>query len=280
MEFLRIKAGSFMMGNDPSRSEATESDEEPRHEVTLTQDFFIGAREVTQAQWEKLMGDNPSENQGADFPVENVAFEEVIEFLDVLNKNENTRRYRLPTEAEWEYAARAGTDTVWHFGDDPDLLTEYDWVSDNADETHETGTLKPNPWGLYDVHGNVKEIVSDYYNGGYYRKSPKTDPRGPSLLTSRGGSRVVRGGAWYNSPSRTRSSYRYFLKRGERDHNIGFRAAFSAEPKDDSLVCGAPGSHPPDRNPDDSAKDPSSGSADQEHNGIPSDRDYLDYITK
>jgi formylglycine-generating enzyme required for sulfatase activity len=229
MEFANIKAGTFLMGNDPSQYEAPESDEEPRHRVTISNDFFIGATEVTQAQWEKVMGDNPSEKVGPDYPVENITPEEAQDFIDRLNGLGDGYAYRLPTEAEWEYAVRAGTETPWHFGDTPDSLEDYDWVGSNSNSTHPVGKKLPNPWGLYDVHGNVKELVSDFYSIDYYKNSPERDPLGPGPDHER--DQVVRGGAWYNSPERTRSSYRYFLDDGERNEDIGFRLACSSVPE-------------------------------------------------
>ncbi|MDR2405763.1 MAG: formylglycine-generating enzyme family protein [Deltaproteobacteria bacterium] len=225
MEFVKIKAGTFLMGNDPKQFMAPEDDEEPLHKVTLTKDFYLGAFEVSQAQWTTVMGDNPSLNKGTDLPVENITIDQILEFIKKLNEREGTDMYRLPTEAEWEYAARAGSTTPWHFGKNASDIGEYDWVSINTDSTKKIGTRKPNAWGIYDVHGNVKEVVSDYYEIEYYQWSPEVDPKGPKDDIF--GSRVVRGGAWYNSPERTRSSYRFFLDNGEVDENIGFRLAFT-----------------------------------------------------
>jgi formylglycine-generating enzyme required for sulfatase activity len=229
MEFVKINAGTFMMGNDPSQYEATEEDEEPQHKVTITSDYYIATHEVTQAQWEKVMGENPSTDVGPNKPVENMTSDEVRAFIERLNKLEDTTAYRLPTEAEWEYAVRAGSETPWHFGSDPDSLEGYDWIDSNSNSTHPVGTKQPNPWGLYDVHGNVKELVSDFYSIDYYKKSPERDPKGPKSNDFT--SQVVRGGAWYNPPERTRSSYRYFLDYGERNEYIGFRLACSSVPE-------------------------------------------------
>ncbi|MDR2199428.1 MAG: formylglycine-generating enzyme family protein [Deltaproteobacteria bacterium] len=237
MSFVKIKAGTFMMGNDPKQYDATEPDEEPRHKVTITRDYYIGVHEVTQAQWERIMGDNPSNNPGPNLPVENMTTDQVLEFIRRLNELENTETYRLPTEAEWEYAARAGTDTPWHFGSDPEKIDDYDWTASNSNGTKKVGTLRPNPWGLHDVHGNVKELVSDYYSLDYYEDSPQKDPAGPE--EDELNSRVARGGAWYNSPERTRSSYRYFLDNGETDENIGFRLAFNDPPSGKSQGNGS-----------------------------------------
>jgi hypothetical protein len=136
--------------------------------------------------------------------------------------------YRLPTEAEWEYAARAGTTTPWYFGGSPDTIDKYEWTLSNSESTREIGTRGFNPWGLYDMLGNVKEIVSDFYDLEYYEDSPSIDPTGPKRDLFK--SRVVRGGAWYNTPERARSSYRYFLDNDTSDLNIGFRLAFTDNP--------------------------------------------------
>jgi formylglycine-generating enzyme required for sulfatase activity len=232
MKFVKIKAGSFLMGGSAGGLGGAEEDELPRHEVTLTQDYWIGAHEVTQAQWEELMGGSHNSGaRGPGLPVSGVTYGQAEEFIRRLNEREGAEMYRLPTEAEWECAARAGSEGAWHFGEDPLALFEFDWADKSARSPQAAGLKKPNPWGLHDVHGNVKEMVSDYYGANYYESSPPTDPQGP--LPDEDGSRVVRGGAWLNSPERTRSSYRYFLDDGKADANIGLRLAFTdgAQPK-------------------------------------------------
>jgi formylglycine-generating enzyme required for sulfatase activity len=226
MEFVRIRAGSFMMGNDPELYEPLEDDEEPQHEVVLTRDYWMGAHEVTQSQWEELMGGGHlSEVLGPDAPVTGITFGQAMDFIRRLNAREDTKMYRLPTEAEWEYAARAGTAEPWHFGGDEYLLPDYDWADNITEGVRDVGLKKPNPWGLYDIHGNAKEMTSDWYGKDYYESSPKTDPQGPEF--SERNARSVRGGAWYNTPARTRSSYRFFLDEGEADPDIGLRLAFT-----------------------------------------------------
>ncbi|OQX07133.1 MAG: Sulphatase-modifying factor protein, partial [Desulfobacteraceae bacterium IS3] len=154
-------------------------------------------------------------------PVDNVSWEDAQAFIGELNKKERTKRYRLPTEAEWEYAARAGSDTAYHFGDNPDLLPEYGWCETNSGgETHPVGLLKPNAWGLYDIHGNVWEWCQDWYDKKYYAVSPATDPAGPSS----GEFHVFRGGSWYSSDTRCRTTNRpmnYF--KYDRKDFFGFR---------------------------------------------------------
>jgi formylglycine-generating enzyme required for sulfatase activity len=224
MEFVLIPEGSFMMGSDADPKNVNiKEDESPKHKVTITKPFYIGKYEVTQAQWVRLMGDNPSafKMKEEPRPVENVSWDDVQTFIQNLNKKERTKRYRLPTEAEWEYAARAGADTAYYFGDNPDLLPEYGWYEKNSDgETHPVGLLKPNAWGLYDIHGNVWEWCQDWYGGKYYAVSPLSDPEGHPF----GDFRVFRGGSWYSFDRQCRSTNRptnYF--KYERKDFFGFR---------------------------------------------------------
>ena len=147
---------------------------------------------MTQAQWEAVMGVNPSNFKGADRPVEKVSWNDAQAFIEKLNAQNDGYRYRLPTEAEWEYAARAGTKTAYSFGDNASLLGEYAWYDGNSgNETHAVASKKPNAWGLYDMHGNVWELVEDYYTASLGTSSV-TDPKGPSS----GDYRVIRGGSW------------------------------------------------------------------------------------
>jgi formylglycine-generating enzyme required for sulfatase activity len=213
IEFVLIPAGTFIMG-----SETGESDELPTHQVTISRPFYLGKYEVTKAQWLAVMGNNPSLFQGnPNLPVEQVWWDSVQEFIHKLNAMEGGNKYRLPTEAEWEYAARAGSRTVFSFGDDATHLGEYAWYKDNSDgKTHPVGWLKPNAWGLYDVHGNVMEWVQDWY--GRYPTGAVTDPQGPAS----GSHRMRRGGAWNSSASVCRSANRYSVP-GYRDDFLGFR---------------------------------------------------------
>jgi formylglycine-generating enzyme required for sulfatase activity len=219
MEMVLIPAGSFMMG-----SEAGYGNEEPVHEVTISKPFYLGKHEVTQEQWEVVMGNNPSRFKGGDNPVENVSWNDVQAFIKKLNEKEGTTGYRLPTEAEWEYAARAGTNTTYFFGDDEKELSRCAWYYDNSGKkTHPVGQKYPNVWGLYDVHGNVWEWVQDRYGEEYYAKSPGADPQGPS----RGSRRVFRGGSWYDAAMFCRSTSRDYGSPGDRYERNGFRLAFS-----------------------------------------------------
>ena len=184
MELVYIKPGTFVMGGESKTDGRFECVEVPKHEVTLTKGFYLGKYEVTQAQYQAIMGSNPSRSTKApDCPVDNVGEQDALEFCAKLAEKTG-RDVRLPTEAEWEYASRAGSDTKWFFGDDPSPLGEYAWFKDNAGgKSHPVGQKKPNPWGLYDIYGNVCERISDTYARNYYAKSPKVDPTGPSQGT-------------------------------------------------------------------------------------------------
>ena len=220
IQFALVPAGSFMMG--AHEFEGGNDNEKPQHKVTISRPFYLGIYEVTQEQWLKVTGSNPSEFQARNKPVETVSWEDIQVFIRKLNKMENTDKYRLPTEAEWEYAARAGTDTTYCYGDDPDAeqLYNYGWYGGNGgSKTKIVGRLKPNAWGLYDMHGNVWEWVQDWYAENYYSNSPSTDPEGPSS----GSYRVARGGHWGGSADYCRSASRNIYPPGDRSKFLGFR---------------------------------------------------------
>jgi formylglycine-generating enzyme required for sulfatase activity len=181
----------------------------------------LGKYEVTQQQWMAVMGDNPSKFKGRSNPVEQVSWDDVQDFIRRLNQKEGTNKYRLPTEAEWEYAARAGTTSTWSFGDDASDTGRYAWYRDNR--THPVGQKQPNAWGLHDMHGNAYEWVQDWYDDGYYARSPGTDPKGPST----GAFRVLRGGGWGDSARFLRSASRSYNAPDSRPGDLGFRLAFS-----------------------------------------------------
>jgi len=184
MEMVYIQPGTFVMGGESTTDGRFQCVEVPKHEVTLTRGFYLGKYEVTQAQYEAVMGSNPSRStKGPDCPVDNVSEADALEFCAKLAEKTG-HEVRLPTEAEWEYASRAGRDTKWFFGDDPSRIGEYAWFKDNAGgRSHPVGQKKPNPWGLYDIYGNVCERISDKYARNYYSTSPKEDPTGPSQGT-------------------------------------------------------------------------------------------------
>lgn len=225
MKFMRIPAGTFMMGEDPSLGEG-KSDEKPQHEVRISKPFYIGAYEVTQKQWQDVMGNNLSMHKGENNPVDSVSWHDAQEFIKKLNQREGHNRYRLPTEAEWEYAARAGTNTRYFWGNDSAQLKDHAWVTANANNvTHAVGTKKPNSYGLYDTSGNVREWVNDWYDGDYYSRSPLTDPKGPE----KGHGKAYRGGSKDGAEFPTRSSYRWRETPDTRVQNLGFRLAMDLE---------------------------------------------------
>jgi len=209
----------------PSDEEGRKGDE-AQHEVTLTQRFGIGKYEVTQKLYETVMGANPSMFKNPNAPVGNVSWQDAMDFCEKLTQKHHEEgtlpldhEYKLPTEAQWEYAARAGTTTRFSFGDDETLLGEYAWYSDNTDKPKPVGTLKPNNLGLHDMHGNVWEWCLDWY--GDYGAGKQVDPEGPET----GGLRVIRGGSWYNNAQYCRSAYRIQYQPDDRNHNLGFRVA-------------------------------------------------------
>jgi formylglycine-generating enzyme required for sulfatase activity len=230
MEFVLIPAGSFLMGTDKNYVEAEEYyedyNETPQHRVSISEPFYLGACEVTQAQWMAVMGSNPSVFAGRDNPVEHVSWNDAQEFIRRLNRKEGHNRYRLPTEAEWEYACRAGTAGAYSFGDDAALLGRYAWYWYNSGgKTQPVGQKRPNAWGLYDMHGNVSEWVQDWYEERYDSDSPGSDPEGPSA----GSSRVLRGGAWLDDADCCRSTSRCGGPPDSRFFSLGFRLALSPE---------------------------------------------------
>jgi formylglycine-generating enzyme required for sulfatase activity len=213
MEFVRIAPGEFMMGCSPGDRECG-GDEKPAHRVRITKAFDLGKYEVTQQQWEAVMGANPSRFKGEQRPVEQVSWNDLQEFLRRLNARGDGNRYRLPTEAEWEYAARAGT-TGPYAGN----LDQMGWYDRNSgSQTHIVGQKQPNAWGLHDMHGNVWEWAQDWYDG-YYGGSRTEDPQGPAS----GETRVRRGGSWDNVAGLARVSNRNWHVPGFRSDDIGFR---------------------------------------------------------
>ena len=223
LELVLIPAGPFDMGSPDNEAGPWRGREGPVHRVRITKPFYMGKYEVTQEVWEKVMGSNPSEFKGAKNPVENVSWEDCQDFLKKLNalaKAQGT--FRLPTEAQWEYACRAGTKTRFCSGDADAGLADYAWYDANSgNTTHPVGTKKPNAWGLYDMHGNVQEWCADWYGKDYYGKSPRDDPTGPAV----GNVRVLRGGVWNDSPGYCRSASCSYLAPTSRfdDYGLGFR---------------------------------------------------------
>jgi formylglycine-generating enzyme required for sulfatase activity len=222
LEMVLIPAGSFMMGDD------TSGDVRPAHHVKITKPFYLGRYLVRQEQWEAVMANNPSHFKGPKNPVERVSWDDCRAFVGKLNEKYggDGARYSLPTEAQWEYACRAGSVTRYCYGDDEILLGEYGWYDKNSQgKTHAVGEKQPNAWGLYDMHGNVWELCSDWYDRGYYANSPLDDPAGPSG----GSNRVLRGGGWCCWARFCRSAYRGRAEPGRRGDALGFRVARGAE---------------------------------------------------
>jgi formylglycine-generating enzyme required for sulfatase activity len=192
MELVLVPAGAFEMGGDWVAEQADEN-ELPRHSVRFSSAFYIGKYPVTQAQWHAVMGTTPSQFIGDDRPVETISFSDALLFINALNKKESSRLYRLPTEAQWEYAARAGSKSTYCFGPEQSKLDQYAWYKKNSGgETHPVGLLAPNNWGIYDMHGNVHEWCADWFDRKYYAQSPAIDPQGPK----KGLARSLRGGDW------------------------------------------------------------------------------------
>ena len=214
--FALVPSGSFTMGS--TSNEEGHSIDENQVEVTLSQSFWLATTEVTQAQWEAVMGSNPSQFKGPNLPVENVSWEDAQAFISKLNDKHilpQGWKFALPTEAQWEYACRAGEKGPYSTGS----LDEVGWYDGNSgSQTHETAKKKPNAWGLYDMHGNVDEWCADWYEdtlkGGI-------DPVGPSSSAYR----VRRGGSWCGNASYCRAAYRGRDYPGDRDYDLGFRPA-------------------------------------------------------
>ena len=212
LDIVLIPAGRFMMGSPASEKGRNEN--ETQHEVTLTKSYYMGKYELTQEQWEAVMGNNPSEIKGVKLPVTQVSWEDCQEFIKKLN-SKTTGGYRLPTEAEWEYACRAGTSTAFSYGDS---ITKSD-ANINGDNIKAMGSYSPNAFGLYDMHGNVWEWCEDWY--GPYPNGKVNDPLG----TANGTHRILRGGSFFYGVSEARSSNRATDSPANRSGNAGFRLA-------------------------------------------------------
>ena len=230
MRFVPIPAGTFTAGT----FKMGDADYGPAHKVTLTQAFELGQHEVTQEQYEKVMGKNPSKFKGKQKPVEQVSWNDAVEFCRKLSELPEEKSgdyaYRLPTEAEWEYSCRAGTKTSYSFGWGGTVLGDYAWYQKNSgNTTHAVGGKKPNTWGLYDMHGNVWEWCQDWYDD--YPSGSVTDPTGAAS----GSYRVLRGGGWFGNSEYCRSAYRLRFAAGRdggtpdfRGFNVGFRVLRSS----------------------------------------------------
>lgn len=203
MEFALIPSGSFAMGANSKKEEAY-TFELPQHKVNISKSFFMGRYEVTQWQWEGILGNNPSVFKNPTNPVENVTIEDVQLFIEKLNELDTLHKYRLPTEAEWEYAARSGSNTTYFWGNAESKMDDYVWYNNNSDgKPHPVGQKKPNAWGLYDILGNINEYVQDKFTENYYCFSPKIDPKGADS-----GTVLKRGGSWFGPPKHNRIAFR------------------------------------------------------------------------
>ncbi len=229
MKFKYIKSGSFMMGS--ASNESGRDNDETRHRETLTRGYYLQTTEVTQGQWEAVMGTKPW--SGKDYvrndsncPAVYISWDDCREFIRKLNNKEGANKYRLPTEAEWEYACRAGSTTRFSFGNSDSSLGDYAWYRGNAWDignkyAHRVATKKSNAWGLYDMHGNVWEWCQDIYSREAYSKHQSNDP----IYTGEGSFRVRRGGSWSCYAGVCRSAYRSRGSPGGRGFGLGFRLA-------------------------------------------------------
>jgi formylglycine-generating enzyme required for sulfatase activity len=220
MRLKSVPGGTFFRGDSEGNKEQTP------HQVTLTQSFYLGVYEVTQQQYEQVVGKNPSKFKGSLNPVENVSWDDAVEFCKRLSELPEEkvagRVYRLPTEAEWEYACRAGSQTKYSFGDNESNLSYFAWFRSNSDQkTHPVGEKMPNAWGFYDMYGNVWEWVSDWH--GEYPRGVVSDPTGPR----EGSLRVLRGGGWGDFSASCRSASRHGDDPSNRGNDYGFRVALS-----------------------------------------------------
>ncbi len=207
-EFVLIPGGTFMMGAAV------------KHQVVISKPYYMQATEVTQGQWRKVMGSNPSlfNTCGDDCPVENISWVDVQEFIRRLNQKEGVKKYRLPTEAEWEFACQTGSAVKDALDAKEDKFGDYAWYDANSErKTHPVATKKPNAWGLYDMHGNVLEWCQDWYDD--YPKGKVIDPKGASSAQHK----VLRGGAWLGSPTTLQCTFRSEDYAVVQSNDIGFR---------------------------------------------------------
>jgi formylglycine-generating enzyme len=213
ISLIFVEGGTFQMGGDKY------DDEKPIHSVTV-KSFYIGKYEETQKQWQDIMGNNPSYIKGDNLPVQNVSWNDVQEFIRKLNQREGTNKYRLPTEAEWEYAARGGNKSKGYTYSGSNNLNDVSWYGNNSNrKTHPVGLKQPNELGLYDMSGNVWEWCQDWYDANYYFTSPSNDPKGPQSGTSR----VLQGGSSSLDDDYCRVAYRGSNKPDVRYNIVGFR---------------------------------------------------------
>ena len=220
IEMVKVEGGTFMMGAT-SEMKNPNSNEKPVHQVTLTNDYYMGKYEVTQALWQAVMGSNPSEYKGDNLPVETVSWNDCQKFISKLNSLTG-RMFRLPTEAEWEYAARGGKESRGYQYSGSSNISDVAWYDGNSgSKTHPVGTKQANELGIYDMSGNVWEWCSDWYSS--YSSSSQTNPTG----SDSGSARVSRGGGWFNDASYCRLSVRFYYTPDFRLDILGLRLALS-----------------------------------------------------
>ena len=227
LELVRISAGEFLMGTTANPAKKSLDYESPQHRVRISKPFYLGKYLVTREQWKLIMGRVPNDSNEPNIPVEDVSWDDCQQFLGKLNEKMDRQigTFQLPTEAQWEYACRAGSTTRYYFGDDKSKLGEFAWYGENSDgKLHPVGEKKPNAWGLYDMYGNVFEWCRDWYDWDYYRKSPADDPMGPTTGCSR---RVLRGGSVITETESCRSASRIGTEPGIYRYHIGLRVSMA-----------------------------------------------------
>lgn len=231
LELVWIPPGSFLMGS-PEDEQARYDFESPQHEVTITEGFWMSKYEITQLQWLTIMGNNPSSFKGDNRPVEMVSWNDIRGtegYLEQLNEKHPGYNFRLPSEAEWEYAYRAGTTTRFYWGDDLNhtQIDDYAWYEENSGgETHEVGQKLPNAWGLYDMAGNVWEWCEDDWHWDYL---DAPNDGSPWVRSPRGSPRLLRGGSWDSHPNLCRAADRRYYSQVSRYFIFGFRVVFALD---------------------------------------------------
>lgn len=217
---IGVQGGTFTMGATSEQGSDAKDDEKPAHQVTLS-DFSIGQTEVTQELWEAVMGSNPSYKKGSNLPVEEVSWNDCQEFIKKLNQLTG-KNFRLPTEAEWEFAARGGVKSQGFKYSGSNNIGDVAWYDDNSSrQTHDVATKQPNELGIYNMSGNVEEWCQDWYGENYYVSSPSSNPQGPTF----GSDRVFRGGSWDDGAGFCRVADRDYYSAVIRDFDVGLRLA-------------------------------------------------------
>ena len=225
LKLVLIPAGKFIMGA-PATEFSPYKNEGPQHEVTISRPFYMGIYHVTQQQYQHIMGNNRSLFKDPDNPMEMVSWDDAVEFCKKVSQKTG-KTVRLPTEAEWEYACRAGSTTRFSYGEDDKNFTQlgdYAWYAGNSDKkSHPVGLKKPNDWGLHEMHGNEWQWCADWFAP--YTDAKAIDPEGPASGTHR----IVRGGCWFAAGGRCRSAFRMAMTSNQRHNDIGFRVVVNSD---------------------------------------------------